>query len=260
MPTIVCTAKVSCKKLPGVLELTDAHLQWTQEGAKAPSITLPRPELSCECQADGALPGLDRALALFCSKEGAPQVRLKIALFTDENGHNFTFVSSNARNERDKFKKELTQIVGTNKAIADAGGRKPMVSMPAPVAALPSTPTHKLSTPISNASTPRPSGGVPTIPVSRAASVASEQRASTPTIIGSDPVNDFKLRKKVLVGDLDLAALHKDLVIGGQITEAEFWDGREVIFFSFVLIYSVVTYAIIAFIARSIRDGQPTEG
>jgi transcription initiation factor TFIIH subunit 1 len=173
---------------------------------------------------------------LFCSKEGAPQVRLKIALFTDENGHNFTFVSSNARNERDKFKKELTQIVGTNKAIADAGARKPLVSTPAPIAALPSTPTHKLSTPVSNASTPRPSGAVPTIPVSRAASVASERRASTPVIIGVDPVNDFKLRKKVLVGDPDLAALHKDLVIGGQITEAEFWDGREVTFHSLLSI------------------------
>ncbi|EKM80679.1 hypothetical protein AGABI1DRAFT_119267 [Agaricus bisporus var. burnettii JB137-S8] len=211
MPTIVCTAKVSCKKLPGLLELTDSHLQWTQEGHKAPSILLPRADLS----------------SLFCSKEGAPQVRLKIALFTDENGHNFTFVSPSARNERDKFKKELTQIVGTNKAIADAGARKPLIPAPTPIAAVSSTPT-KLSTPtVSNASTPKASGGVPIIPASRAASVASERRASTPVIAGVDPVNDFKLRRKVLMGDPDLAALHKDLVIGGQITEAEFWDGRE---------------------------------
>lgn len=179
-------------------------------------------------------------LALFCSKEGAPQVRLKIALFTDENGHNFTFVSPSARNERDKFKKELTQIVGTNKAIADAGARKPLIPTPTPIAAVSSTPT-KLSTPtVSNASTPKPSGGVPIIPASRAASVASERRASTPVIVGVDPVNDFKLRRKVLMGDPDLAALHKDLVIGGQITEAEFWDGREVFFIHSYLFSSYI--------------------
>lgn len=58
MPTIVCTAKVSCKKLPGLLELTDTHLQWTQEGGRTPSIRLPRTELSCESPTDDALPGL----------------------------------------------------------------------------------------------------------------------------------------------------------------------------------------------------------
>ncbi|KAJ3567587.1 hypothetical protein NP233_g6270 [Leucocoprinus birnbaumii] len=133
--------------------------------------------------------------ALFCSKEGASQVRLKIALFTDENGHNFTFTSPNARNEREKFKNELTVIVGTNKAAAEAG--------------------------VSG------TRGVPPLPLSRAESVASERRATTPVIAGIDPAKDFKLRKKVLMGNPDLATLHKDLVISGQITEAEFWDGRE---------------------------------
>lgn len=28
----------------------------------------------------------------------------------------------------------------------------------------------------------------------------------------------------------ELGALHRDLVMGGQITEAEFWEGREVRF------------------------------
>ncbi|KAF9454054.1 hypothetical protein P691DRAFT_771042 [Macrolepiota fuliginosa MF-IS2] len=211
MPTIVCTAKVSCKKLPGLLELTDTHLQWTQEGGKSPSIRLPRIELS----------------SLFCSKEGAAQVRLKIALFTDENGHNFTFISPNARVEREKFKTELTVIVGTNKAAAEAGTLAPVAATLTPAVPLTATPTHKTPTPTaSNAPTPR-IGGVPPLPLSRAASVTSERRATTPVIAGIDPANDFKLRKKVLMGNPDLAALHKDLVIGGQITEAEFWDGRE---------------------------------
>jgi len=167
-------------------------------------------------------------VALFCSKEGAPQVRLKVALFTDENGHNFTFVSPNARNEREKFKKELTGIVSVNKTAAEAGSRG---SPPVPITPLTSTtPTHKTSN--FNAPTPRVLGRVPLsqhpllpLPLSRAASVTSEKRATTPVI---DHAKDFKLRKRVLMSNSDLATLHKDLVIGGQITEAEFWDGREV--------------------------------
>jgi hypothetical protein len=47
MPTTVCTAKASCKKLPGLLELTDTHLQWTQDGKKASSIRVAYAEASC---------------------------------------------------------------------------------------------------------------------------------------------------------------------------------------------------------------------
>lgn len=37
----------------------------------------------------------------------------------------------------------------------------------------------------------------------------------------------FQLRRKVLLDDPALAALHKELVIGALISESEFWDGRE---------------------------------
>lgn len=47
MPTTVCTAKASCKKLSGLLELTDTHLQWTQDGKKAPSIRVAYAEAAC---------------------------------------------------------------------------------------------------------------------------------------------------------------------------------------------------------------------
>jgi transcription initiation factor TFIIH subunit 1 len=182
-------------------------------------------------------------LALFCSKEGAAQVRLKIALFNDENGHNFTFISPNARAEREKFKSELTVIVGTNKAATEAGSKGPVTSTPVPIVPLTTTPARKTPTPTtSNAPTPRPSGGAPPIPLSRAASVASERRAATPVIAGIDHTNDFKLRKKVLVNNPDLAALHKDLVISGQITEAEFWDGREVFHLFFSTRYLLGSY------------------
>ena len=48
MPATVCTAKASYKKLPGLLELTGTHLQWTQDGAKAPSIRVLYAEAACQ--------------------------------------------------------------------------------------------------------------------------------------------------------------------------------------------------------------------
>ncbi|KAK7692567.1 hypothetical protein QCA50_004197 [Cerrena zonata] len=42
--TNTITAKASYKKLPGLLELTSTHLQWTQDGKKAPSVHVPHAE------------------------------------------------------------------------------------------------------------------------------------------------------------------------------------------------------------------------
>lgn len=49
MPSPTLTAKASYKKLPGLLELTTTHLQWTQDGKKAPSVRIPHNEASCWC-------------------------------------------------------------------------------------------------------------------------------------------------------------------------------------------------------------------
>lgn len=93
------------------------------------------------------------------------------------------------------------------------------------------------SLPISAASTPggtTPGGAAPRPAatalrpsISRATSVATERRG-TPVIAGTDPASEFRLRKKVLMSNPELLTLHRDLVMTGQITEAEFWDGREV--------------------------------
>ena len=61
---------------------------------------------------------------------------------------------------------------------------------------------------------------------SRATSVVSDGR--TPILSGQDAATDFRLRKQVLLANPELLTLHKELVMGGQITEAEFWEGREV--------------------------------
>ncbi|KAK0485803.1 hypothetical protein IW261DRAFT_1548835 [Armillaria novae-zelandiae] len=190
MPTSVCTAKASYKKLPGTLQLTDTHLQWTQDGKSAPSVRVPNAE----------------AASLFCSKAGAAQVRMKLALVGDDTGHNFTFTSPQpvALNEREKFKTELTTIIGRNKGAPDSTPRLPQTRL----------------RPNRWRRRPKPS-------TSRAASVSSSENRATPILAGSDPAQDFRLRKTILLGNPELGTLHRELVIGGQITEAEFWEGRE---------------------------------
>ncbi|KAJ2917789.1 hypothetical protein MD484_g2640, partial [Candolleomyces efflorescens] len=212
MPAIVCTAKASCKKLPGTLELTDTHLQWTQDGKKAPSIRVAYAEAS----------------SLFCSKENAPQVRLKIAPVGNDAGHNFTFTSPQpiAYQERERFKKELTAIIARNKAIAP---NAPALALPlpggpaTPIASVPSTPLA-----LTNGTPKLPASVLPSRPAtSRAASVAASDSRGTPAITGNGPAADFRLRKKVLMNNPELGSLHRELVMTGQISEAEFWDGRE---------------------------------
>ncbi|KIM69040.1 hypothetical protein SCLCIDRAFT_1208455 [Scleroderma citrinum Foug A] len=205
MPAIVCTAKVSYKKQLGTLELTDTHLQWTQEGKRTPSVKIPHPD----------------AASLFCSKDGSAQVRLKLGLVNDDAGHNFTFISEPqpvALSERDKFKSELTNIISRNRSGSSAvptvaGAATPKLALPASASLAPSKPGTPATAAPSRAS------------ISRATSVVSDGRS--PTITGTDAASDFRLRKKVLMSNPELLALHRDLVMTGQITEPEFWEGRE---------------------------------
>ncbi|KAF7315490.1 hypothetical protein MIND_00064200 [Mycena indigotica] len=198
MPSFVCAAKASYKKLPGLLELTEAHLQWAQDG-KQPSVRVPLADVS----------------ALFCSKEGAQQVRLKVALFNDENGHSFAFTSPKAQHERENFKTELTAIVGRNRASAEAAARAPAPPKPSPIQAPPPPATLPQRPSISH--TP-----------SRAASVSSSDPRNLIIIPGNDYATDVRLRKEVLKSDTELGALHRELVaMTGQLSEVEFWEGRE---------------------------------
>lgn len=141
-------------------------------------------------------------------------MRLKIGLENDNNGHNFTFTSPppQALTERETFKAQLTTIISNNRAARESG-----------VLQAPQTAVGATSSPNGAAAhrTPVPTPSHPS--TSRAASVSSTR--GTPV---NDPVNDFRIRKKVLVKTPELAALHRELVMSGQITETEFWEGREV--------------------------------
>lgn len=134
---------------------------------------------------------------------------MKIALFGDDNGHNFTFISPTAAlGEREKFKSELTTIITRNRKTET-----------------PATPTPVVS---SASLLPKPSLISSRPSTSRAASTSSDGLRATPIIPGTDPSADFRHRKNVFLQNPDLAALHRELVVGGHISEAEFWEGREV--------------------------------
>jgi len=142
-------------------------------------------------------------------------VRLKIGLENDSNGHNFTFASPppQALTERETFKAQLTTIISNNRAARESGVQQsPQTAVPGATSSPNGTAAHRAPAP----TTSHPS-------TSRAASVSSTR--GTPV---NDPINDFRIRKKVLVKAPELAALHRELVMSGQITETEFWEGREV--------------------------------
>lgn len=148
--------------------------------------------------------------ALFCSKVGAAQVKMKLVLTSYPDGHTFSFTAPPpiATAEREAFKTEITNHISRNRGAPVA---------PAPAAPAPAVP---FALP-----TPRPVLPIPS--TSRAPSVTSDSRASSAP---ANDAGDYRLRKRVLLNSPELAALHRELVMTGQITESEFWDGREVRF------------------------------
>lgn len=139
-------------------------------------------------------------------------MKLKLVLYSFADGHTFTFTNPApvATAEREQFKNEITNHISRNRTARTSG------QLPTDTPAAPATPNN-FAAPPPKTPTTRPPGGTP-----RASSVASDRSGS-----GNDAA-DFQLRKRVLLNSLELANLHRELVMTGQITENEFWDGREV--------------------------------
>ena len=150
---------------------------------------------------------------------------MKLGLVADDAGHNFTFTSPQAvaNVERETFKKELTTIISNNRASSDAAVK------PSPAPSVPQTPSFP-AFPTSSA----PRG------LTRERSVSlmpsNGEHPASPIIPGLEPAKDFRLRKTVLINNPELGALHRDLVAGGQISESDFWAGREVCYTIVVVI------------------------
>lgn len=131
--------------------------------------------------------------ALFASKPGGPRVMLKVVLAAADDSHNFTFVSpTDALRDRDWFKDHLSQRIANNR---ERDAQQASVQAAQAAAAAPATPA------------PAPQ--------------------NTPSSTSTPQATTFRLRKLVLQADPSLLQLHRDLVLTGEITEAEFWAGRQ---------------------------------
>lgn len=143
---------------------------------------------------------------MFASKPGVPKKRLRLHVAGQEEPYQFSFTSAGtiAENELDTFKKLLATVVSSNAETSNERSTAPNISKVQSPAA-PSTPR----TPF------RPSPN----PYSRSSS-------ATPSKSGGRFAPEIYSR--VLTKHPDLAELHRILVEGKQVTEQEFWEGREV--------------------------------
>ncbi|BGO92122.1 hypothetical protein NBRC10512_000853 [Rhodotorula toruloides] len=207
------TATTSYKKQPGTLSLSNTALEWTPASANSPALSLPTSHLA----------------ALFASKPGGPRIMLKVQLkqplppSVADDSHNFTFTSpASALSDRDRFKQLLSDVIARNRereassavsgaAAAQAAGGGAQAG-PSAGAANGRARSSGTSGGASGSGTPQPGTGTPG-PSSSSAN-ASQQTT-------------FRLRKFILQSNPSLLALHRDLVLTGQITESEFWEGRE---------------------------------
>ena len=195
---MVSTATVSYKKQPGLLSLTAKALTWSPGGGQgANEVDLGNYRIQCQLFSPCSRSAIDDCIfspktALFSSKEGGAKVMLRVGVLPAaptappvEEFFNFTFIAaSSALSDRERFKKEISDLVAANRERISNGD----TSIPG--------------------DTPSAKGKERAIPLPPA-----------PTT--------FHLRKKVLMSDPALAALHRDLVQSKMISEAEFWEGRE---------------------------------
>jgi transcription initiation factor TFIIH subunit 1 len=147
----------------------------------------------------------------------------------------FTSPPAQAAKDRDAFKGALSTILSQNRAGGASGTATPTQNGPV----LPASANGNARAPLPG----RPPAGGPVLPTRATSTVGDSNggHSRTGSAFGGSPApsvapgaglsaDDIRLRKKVLVANPDLMGLHRDLVMSGQITEAEFWEGREVYF------------------------------
>jgi transcription initiation factor TFIIH subunit 1 len=144
---------------------------------------------------------------MFASKAGIPKKRLRLHEAGLEVPYQFSFTSPGpiAETELDNFKRLLAAVVSNNTDPTSSGTSKPLRetnSIPSSPLPIPSTPYRASPSPYSPASS---------------AGVSKKGGRFVPEIYS-----------KVLIKNPQLAELHRILVEGKQITEQEFWEGREV--------------------------------
>lgn len=134
---------------------------------------------------------------------------------SSEDSHNFTFASpTSALNDRERFKQELSDAIARNREHEAA-----LASQQAQAASAAGDPKGKGKERAVDSPTPGPGARTPGTPGGAGGAPGPRGAPSQATT--------FQLRKQVLQSNPQLLALHRELVLSSQITEAEFWEGRE---------------------------------
>ncbi|WWC89097.1 uncharacterized protein L201_004015 [Kwoniella dendrophila CBS 6074] len=213
---------VDFKKIPGTLSVTSTHIAWVpkEQGAM-----------------DRQNQAMERAINMLASKAGSKSISLKILFRDDIPSGGLLFVFSNLKSREDDRKSVqdiLIPFVAANKnpqppqaqAGSNANGNTSTASEPV------IQPSTSAAQAVVSANQNKGS--------KRKADEISSSGGNTPNNVNSPSVTanlspaaraqrkkEYKLRQKVLEKNPTLRMLHRELVIGKQITEEEFWDGRE---------------------------------
>ncbi|SGY13744.1 BQ5605_C010g05962 [Microbotryum silenes-dioicae] len=210
--TVLCSAQVAYKKDAGVLTLTPELLTFGSTSSSQPRLAITTARL----------------LALFASKEGASKVQLRVTLHplaalprhitlspldkADEAAYSFHFTAgASAISDREHFKKQLTHIIAHNRELEANAALAPVDGA------------------TSSSNEPKGKGKEREVIDLTTNSTSSNRAGKTAaaTAVNSSAAADFRLRKLVLQAHPNLMTLHRELVMSGQIAEAEFWEGRE---------------------------------
>lgn len=243
----LCQAQVTYKKQPGQLSLTHSHLTFHSNPSQPPIVSVLNNRMTGEhfTHPQRAIRPLTRwrdfithpshRTVLFASKEGAAKVALKIALSPEtptsvgEESYNFQFTAgSSAVSDRERFKKELSTFIAKNRDTASSSNNmdldvKPDLNQLAAATASALDKGKTKATQHTGAATNTTSAQSPATASGQARVPGTTPHSTNP----AQATSDFHLRKLVLQAHPALMSLHRDLVMSRQISEQEFWAGRE---------------------------------
>lgn len=178
---------------------------------------------------------------MFASKPGVPKKRLRLHVADQPEPFQFSFTSTPAiaDAELEKFKSLLAAVVSANTS-------GPSTTTPTPKPA--GSPAPPASSPA--AAVPSPYARPSPAPYSRSPSAGPSR--------GGGRYNS-DVYQRVLIKNSELADLHRVLVESGQITENEFWEGREVRSLLCSVCFPLLTYCKGSLRLRSF-SGRTAEG
>ncbi|WVF71377.1 hypothetical protein IAT40_006181 [Kwoniella sp. CBS 6097] len=209
---------VDFKKVPGTLTVTNTHIAWVPKQREA---------------MDRQNQAMNRAINMLASKAGSKSISLKILFKDDIPSGGLLFVFSNQSTREDDRKAVqdiLIPFVAANKNPQSTTGGNGTGTSSGPGTPSTAPTAAAVATPSTNAAAAVMSANAKGKRKAEDSSPSATPGVSTPNLppaVRAGREKQYKLRQKVLKKNPTLRMLHRELVLGKQITEEEFWDGRE---------------------------------